>query len=112
MNHGQQELAKYILQLAMRTADGEIVWSQATPTTFVSTRKTKSGIKRMSIQRRGGPSSDDYLFQVKGSAGGGELALETTEKPNLRQTFVRLYAAAEASVDSQTLKILRDLLDD
>jgi len=116
MNPGQQELSDYIIQIVHRTEQGEIVWSQAAPTAFISTRDTPSGPKKMVIQRAssGRRPEPNFLFQVKAIKRdeGGELAIDTSEKPYLRDVFSILYDAAESSVDSQTTRILRELLDE
>lgn len=115
MNQGQQQLADFIIQIARKTMEGDILWSQAAPTAFVSIRDTPSGPKRMFIQKassRGGEPT--FLFQVKASrrGEGGELAIDTSEKPFLSGVFEELYYAAESSVDAQTARILRELLEE
>ena len=115
MNPGQEELIKYIYAIVKRTTQGEMVWSQASPTVFVSERNTPSGSKRILIQKASRKGlNPDFLFQVKSidKSRGGELAIESSEKPYLRDVFSALYDAAESSIDAQTVRILRELLDD
>ena len=114
MNPAQEELISLIYAIVDRTFQGGITWSQATPTSFMSLRNTPSGPRRIIISRASRRGESDFLFQVKSPHREdlGEVAIDTSEKPYLRPILGALYQAAEESLDGQTARILRELLDE
>lgn len=118
MSAESNPLSIYLEQIAERSLRGEIPWVRIAMTVLGARRMTPSGEKLLTIQMsepKGGDffggSPIDYLLQVSTAQDKKiELSLSTTSRPELRDSLARVYAAAKASEDVETSRILSELV--
>ncbi len=113
-----------VAQLVEQTKNGSIAWSLVSAAVVAAVRETVSGKKRITLTRarrpnRGvvvptGEPDADLLFQVQALDVPGkpvELKIDTRRKPELYPVLELLFNSAIASVDVQSGRILKELVD-
>lgn len=127
MNVETQQLLNQLREISEKSLNGEISWSQPTPSTFQWIKETLEGSLVVSIQRAistfgvlksisekgviNNPNSFDYLFQVQEMSPKRVLvSLSSKERQELQEELANVYASAERGVDSRTARVIGRLL--
>lgn len=127
MNYESVELSKYLHEIAERSCDGRIPWSQPNPSTFqwildVDTEHFQVTIQKATPPRAKIPSiipniipnNDEdvtFLFQVQDRRTRQTImALSSAERPEMASVLGKIFYGAEKGIDHRSSSVLRKLL--
>ena len=122
--NNRDQLIQYLSQLAIRTAGGDVVWSEINPSTYVWKSQRNGVTSAVAIQRASANAFEllstkdgwNYLLTVTENAGeqGAKakqiLAITSSEKSELKDVLREIYAVAQDSSERQAVFILKGLL--
>lgn len=107
MSEVQEELNRYLTELAEKSLRGELSWVEATPSMYA----LRIEDSRATIQRATNSGVAQFLFEVrKLTSREPLLSLSSSEKIYLKASLSRLFEAARSSTDRRAAAVLGDLL--
>lgn len=116
MNDDQNQLMSYLKEIASRSIDGEIEWTQPNPATFNwSAPKFLVVLQRAASPKLGlrmGEEEENFLFQVLDKTTRQPVvSLSSKERPEFARALALLYRAAAQGMDTRASNVLRQLLE-
>lgn len=124
MSDQKQRMISLLHEIANRSLNGSIPWTQPTPSTFQWVQDKESGGFVVNIQRAISATSAlralaganiyedaDYLFQIQETSPKRVLvSLSSKERPELGKVLADLYGSAERGIDQRTNAVIERLL--
>ncbi|MHA7811420.1 MAG: hypothetical protein ACX933_16525 [Marinobacter adhaerens] len=128
MSEERENLYQYLAEIARRSFEGEINWTQPNPSTFQWVQETDDELYITTIQKASMPHTAGnlqglkslkdsyrksvYLFQVQDKRKRQVLlSLSTRDRNDVYEPLERIYEAAEKGMDVRASNILKKLLN-